>query len=183
MTSVLTNSKKKEILPQLIQRQNGLNCYQCDSSLCSDYVFEHLNDNRFDNRIENIALCCQSCNVKKINDIDMKFKAQDLLKKNEERGISISESKESLSSKSSEIEINRLLRPFCKQYVSERVETDGKISVRDAILELVYLSQEKFGCGADATIRKYLAELTCGVAPFMITKEGKEKLIVKRLGN
>ena len=183
MASPLTVSKKKEYLPKLIHRQNGLNCYQCDLSLGSDYVFEHLNDNRFDNRIENIALCCQSCNVKKIHDLDMQFKAQDLLKTNEERGISLSESKDNLLAKSSEIEINRLLRPFCKQYIAERVETDGKIPASDAILELVYLSQEKFGCGADATMRKYIAELTCGVAPFMIIKEGKEKFIVKRLGN
>ena len=183
MTNVLNNSKKKEFLPILIARQNGLNCYQCESMLGSDYIFEHLNDNRFDNRIENIAICCQSCNVKKINNVDMQFKAQDLLKRNEERGISPSESTETLFPKSSEIEINRLLRPFCKQYLSERIATDGKLPTRDAVLELIYLSQEKFGCGADATIRKYLSELTCSIAPFMIIKDGKEKFIVKRMGN
>ena len=178
----LTKSKKEKFLPYLIKRQNGHNCYQCNSQLDSNYIFEHLNDNRFDNRIENMALACQSCNIKKINDYDMKMKATELLKSNEERGITPDEDT-TPESKSNEIEINRIVRPFCKQYLEERVYTDGKITFNDALPELTYLSQEKFGCGAEGTIRKYLSELTCKVAPFMIIKEGKERFIVKRTGN
>lgn len=182
MTSPLSNSKKLSYLPILIKRQNGLNCYQCGIKFSdNDYIYEHLNDNRFDNRLENIALCCQSCNVKKINDIDMKLKATEILRRNEDAAVV--EFDGAIESKSSEMEVNRLLRPFCKQYITERVNTDGNISLRDVILELTYLSQEKFGCGADSTIRKYLAELTCKVSPFMIIKEGKDRLIVKRRGN
>ncbi len=180
----LTQNQKLKLLPLLIKWQNGLFCYQCESVLHGDdYVFEHLNDRRFDNRPENIALCCQSCNIKKINDIDMKLKAVEHLKKNEERGINTFENNDGLEAKSNEIEINRTLRPFCKQYLIEIVNTDGKLSVKDAISELTYLSQEKFGCGAEGTIRKYLSEITCKVAPFMIIKEGKERFIVKRIGN
>ena len=63
----LTKSQKEKFLPILIKRQDGLNCYQCVSQLDGDnYIFEHLNDNIFDNRRENIGLACQSCNVKKI---------------------------------------------------------------------------------------------------------------------
>lgn len=179
----MTQLLKLKLLPLLIKLQNGFNCYQCGKALHGDdYVFEHLNDNRFDNRPENIALCCQSCNIKKISNMDMKIKAQELLKSNEERGITPNEDT-SHESKSNEIEINRTLRPFCKQYLTERVLTDGKISYKDALLELTYLSQEKFGCGSETTIRKYLAELTCKVTPFMIIKEGKERYIVKRTGN
>ena len=180
----LTQSMKHKLLPILIKLQNGFNCYQCKNYLHGDdYNFEHLNDNRFDNRIENLALVCHSCNIKKINDIDMKLKATELLKKNEERGIIPSEDNDGLEPKSNEIEINRTVRPFCKQYLEERVYTDGKISFNDALPELTYLSQEKFGCGAEGTIRKYLSDLTCKVAPFMIIKEGKERFIVKRTGN
>ena len=119
--------------------------------------------------------------IKKINDIDMKLKATELLKKNEERGITPEDTIP--ESKSNEIEINRTVRPFCKQYLNEVVNTDGKIPYNDALPELTYLSQEKFGCGAEGTIRKYLSELTCKVAPFMIIKEGKERFIVKRTEN
>ena len=182
MKSPLGNSKKSKYLPIIIRRQNGLNCYQCDTVFTNvDYVFEHLNDKRFDNRIENIALCCQSCNIKKIHDFDMKLKATDLLRRNEEAAII--EDDGGMDAKSTEIDINRTLRPFCKQYITERVNTDGSIPARDTMLELTYLSQEQFGCGAESTIRKYLAELTCKVAPFMIIKEGKQQLIVKRTGN
>jgi len=178
----LTQSMKHKLLPILIKLQNGFNCYQCKNYLHGDdYNFEHLNDNRFDNRIENLALVCHSCNIKKINDIDMKLKATELLKKNEERGITPEDTIP--ESKSNEIEINRTVRPFCKQYLNEVVNTDGKIPYNDALPELTYLSQEKFGCGAEGTIRKYLSELTCKVAPFMIIKEGKERFIVKRTGN
>ena len=178
----LTKSQKEKFLPILIKRQDGLNCYQCVSQLDGDnYIFEHLNDNRFDNRIENIGLACQSCNVKKIKNYDMKMKATDLLKSNEERGITPEDTIP--ESKSNEIEINRAVRPFCKQYLNEVVNTDGKIPYNDALPELTYLSQEKFGCGAEGTIRKYLSELTCKVSSLMIIKEGKERFIVKRIGN
>jgi len=182
LKSYLTQTKKKNYLSLLIKRQNGFRCYQCNKILDGgNYIFEHLNDNRFDNRVENIALACQSCNVKKITHGDFTIIARNLLKKNEESALLEEDS--GLESKSSEIEINRTLRPFCKQYLFERVNVDGNIVLTDAILELTYLGQERFGCGAESTIRKYIAELTCKVAPFMIIKEGKERLIVRRTGN
>ncbi len=184
MKLFLTAAKKLAYLPFIVKRQNGLKCYFCGKPFKdTGYVFEHLNDDEFDNRIENIGICCQSCNVKKIKDFDMKFFAQDMLKSNEKQGISLEENVFDIQVTSNEIKINRTLRPFCKQYVIEHVSVDGKISLHDTALELVYLSQEKFGFGAESTIRKYLAELTCKVAPFMIIKEGKQQFIVKRTGN
>lgn len=180
----LTESLKKKYLPRLLQ-EFGFICYQCNSILNGvNYVFEHLNDTRLDSRYENTALACQSCNVKKINNFDMKLKAQELLKQREEAGIKYLENHDALEEISSERKLNKLLMSFTKQYLEERVNTDGKIRLKDALDEIVYLCQERFGAGAEPTIRRYLKSLTCGVASFQIvTDESGEDWITRRLLN
>ena len=83
-----------------------------------------------------------------------------------------------------EIEINKTLYNFTKQYISEHVQTDGKYSFDDAITELPFLCQERFGHGSEQTIRRYVKQLTCGVAPFQVIKdESNKKWIVRRTLN
>jgi len=57
---------KKEYLPILLKRDNGFTCFYCGCELKIDsFVYDHLNNNRSDNRLENIVLACVSCNNKK----------------------------------------------------------------------------------------------------------------------
>ena len=70
----LSQKKTLEILPLLIERDGGHFCFYCKSPLSIEkQVYEHLNSNRYDNRSENIVLACQSCNVKKENDLRSPF--------------------------------------------------------------------------------------------------------------
>ena len=178
--SFLTESKKKEYLPRLIH-EFGFECYQGDGPLGKDYVFEHLNDKRLDSRYENIALAHQSCNIKKINDFDMKLKAQDLLKKREEAGLKYLEDTEAHKQYSSEIEINKLLYAFTEQYVSEQIAIHVNISFDDTLTELTYLAQKRYGHGSEATFRKYLKSITCKVSELQVVKDDHgKKIICKR---
>jgi len=181
----LTEAKKRLYLPRLIQDQGGFVCYQCDETLIPDhYCFEHLSNRRNDSRYENVALCCNSCNIKKIDNFDMKLKATDLLKKKEEAGLKYLEDKTAHEQHSSEIQINQALYNFTKQYINEYVQTDGKYSFDDAVAELPFLCQERFGHGSEQTIRKYIKQLTCGVAPLQVIKdESNKKWICKRVMN
>ena len=86
MSDHLTEAWKRKYLPMLLQ-EFGYICYQCEKSLDGkNYVFDHMDDNRKHNEYTNIALACQSCNIKKVNDYDMKIKAVEL-KKTKGRGF------------------------------------------------------------------------------------------------
>ena len=180
--SFITESKKKNWLPRLIEDQNGFICYQCDDTLKpGHYVFEHLSDKRKDSRYENIALCCVSCNNKKPHDFDMQLKAIELLKKKEEMGLKYLEDNTAHENNSSEIEINKLLYNFTKQHITQQIALEGKYSFDDAVSEIPYLCHERFGHGSEVTIRKYLKSLTCKASEWQVVKDDKgKKWICKR---
>ncbi|MCH7649218.1 MAG: hypothetical protein IIA83_11510 [Thaumarchaeota archaeon] len=169
----LTLKMKKDYLPRYLQ-EFGFVCYQCGISLVGkDYVWEHMDDHRLHSHYENVALCCVSCNTKKIKEYDMKIKAIEFLKKREETGFKYVETPDAVEEISSESQKNRLLYPFTKQIVTEHVDTDNKYKLQDALTEIPYLSQEKFGCGAEPTIRRYIKQLTCHSAPLQIVTDDK----------
>ena len=179
----ITETQKMRILPNHIKEFNGLVCYQCENQLGPDYEHDHLNKNRNDNRDENIALICRSCNAKKELNSDMEIKAYELLKKREDAGLKFLEDKDA-GKEPSEIEINKALFNYTKQFITERVNTDGNYLFNDALNEIVYLCQEKFGHGSEQTVRRYINQLTCAVAPYQIVRDDKnKKLICKRVLN
>jgi len=181
MNKSLTDSLKRKYLPIIIQRDGGLNCLYCPEILSSDYVFDHLNNQRQDNRVENIITSHQSCNIEKINNIDFQLIAAEKLKQNEEAGLKYLEDQTAHENNSSEIEINKALYSFHKKYISERIASDRQYLFDDAIAELPYLCQERFGHGSEATTRKYIKQLTCKAADWQVVKDDKgKKLICKR---
>ena len=182
----LTQTTKIKYLSQLIER-DGFVCYQCGKTLGkNDYVYEHLDDNRLHNNIENLALAHQSCNIKKANDFDMKFKAKEKLRQNEEMCLSERKAGEISGNDqySSEISINSTNYSISEQYLTEHVQTDGSILYSDALNSIAYLCKKQTGHGSEQAVRRYLNQLTCQEAPFMIKKndEGK-RVILKRIGN
>ena len=165
-----------------IQRDNGFICLFCKEPLGRDYIREHLSNNRNDNRRENMALVCRSCNLKKINNYDYQIIAADKLKQNEDASAKFLEDTEAHKQYSSEIEISKLLYGFAEQYLSEQTTLNGSISFDDTLAELTYLTQEKYGHGSENTFRRILKSLTCKVAKFQVVKntDTGEKLICKR---
>ena len=182
MTKALTQSLKKKDLPILINRDDGFQCFYCKSILKSNYVFDHLNGNRWDNRIENLVLACQSCNIKKISDMEFQLMADEKLGQNEEMGLHYLEDWTAHENNSSEIEINKTLYNFTKQYITEQIALEGKYSFDDAISELPFLCQERFGHGSEATIRRYLKQLTCKASEWQVIRDDKNKKIICKRG-
>ena len=183
MNKTLTDSLKQKYLPALIQRDGGFNCFYCKEALTPEYVYEHL-VKRSDPQMINIVLSCQPCNIKKINNIDYQLMAQEKFKQNEEAGLKYLEDTESHKQYSSEIEINKILYSFHKQYISERIASDGQYLFDDAIAELPYLCQERFDHGSEITTRKYIKQLTSKVTKWQVVKDDKgKKIICKRVLN
>ena len=181
MTRSLTQSLKQKYLPILIKRDHGFICLYCKEPLTGEYIFEHLNGNRHDNRIENIVTSHQKCNIEKIESMEYQLMADEKLLQNEELGLHYLEDGTAHEENSSEIEINKILYNFTKQYITEKIALEGKYSFDDAISELPYLCQERFGHGSEATIRRYLKQLTCKASEWQVIKDDKnKKWITKR---
>lgn len=182
--SNLTNAIKQKILPRNLD-EFGFNCYQCRESLeGKTWVFDHLDDNRKHNEYSNLAICCQSCNIKKVSDFDMKFNALDLKKQREEASIKYVEISDAIEEISSERQVNKMLFPLTEQIISERVNTDGNYPLSDALAEIPFIAQKRYGFGSETTVRKYIKSLTSKVGPFAIVTDDKgTKLIVRRMTN
>jgi len=184
MTDSLTQSLKQKKLPIIIKRDKGFSCLYCSDPLKDDYIFEHLNGNRKDNRTENIVLAHQKCNIKKIDNIEYQLIADQKLEQNEEMGLSYLEDETAHENNSSEIEINKALYNFTKQYITEKIVTDVNVSFDDTIAELPYLTQERFGHGSEQSVRRYIKQLTCKASEWQLVKDDKsKKWICKRVLN
>ena len=178
----MSNLQQQRDLDFCVQRDDGFTCLFCKKPLGRDYIREHLNNNRNDNRRENMALACRSCNLKKLNNCDYQIIASDKLKQNEDASVKYLETREAHKQYSSEIEISTFLYEHTKQYLTEQTTLNGSISFDDALAEIVFIAQEKIGHGAESTIRKILKSLTCKLGPFQVVKNPNngEKLICKR---
>lgn len=185
MTKINRTFKLKQ-LPVCIKRQGGLTCYQCNQTILDgNYVFEHLDDN-YDNTIStNVAIAHQSCNIKKTINYDMKLKALELKKIYEKMAIDPDDGENLSRASSSEIDINRKCYGYTKQWLTEIVGVDGRVELNDAVFSIIYDCQEKFGAGAESTIRKYVNTLTLARgSQLMQTKDDDGKRwVIKRSGN
>ena len=187
MINGLSFKRKMEMLPTIIKRDGGNHCFYCKTKLVlHKVIFVHLNNNRNDNRTENIVISCQSCNIKKINDFDMQIIAKAKLKQNEDGNYLseriLDESKIS-SNTSTEIDINISNFEITEKYLTEIIQTDNEIVYSDALNSCVYLCKKKTGHGSQQSVRNYISTLTSSVASFMIIRdENNKKLIVKRSG-
>ncbi len=186
MSKGLSHKKKMELLPLLIER-DGAYCLYCKNKLALDeIIFEHLNGNRSDNRLENITSSCQSCNIKKITNADLQIIAKEKLKQNEDKNF-LSERNfvEDVQTQnvSTEININVSNYEITKKYIAEIILTDGFILKSDALNSCVYLCKEKTGHGSHQSVRNYIDTLTSSLGPFMMIKDDdNKKLIVQRKG-
>jgi len=191
MSKLLSLSEKQRFLELIIQRDGGMRCLYCKKLLTiRTAVCEHLNDDNRDNRIDNLALACQSCNIKKIHDSHLKNMALMKLEMNEQ-GMFVGEKffgklkpNGHIEPKevSTEIDINMTNFDITEKFISEVVDTDSSILYSDALNSSVYLCKKKTSHGSQQSVRNYLATLTSSVGPFEISRnENSKKIIVKRI--
>lgn len=181
MIKHLSYKRKLDLLPFLIERDGGFLCWYCKITLKDYYIYEHLNNNREDNRSENLVFACQSCNIKKINDIDMRLRAAEKLKENEDENFVREIKIEEKQNPTTEIDINMSNYNITKQHLTEVIGTDDSVPFSNALNSCTFLCKEKTGHGSQQAIRNYIGGLTSDVGPFMIIRDSKnKKIIVKR---
>ena len=178
--SRLSTAKKIGILPYLIKRDGSFTCFYCHKELSlENHVMEHLNGNDTDNRIENLVISCQSCNIKKPFDNELREVALNKFREN----LSQSQTLEAnlTCAVSTEVTINQTNYEITKKLITERVVIDQFLEFSEALNSCTFICKEKTGHGSQQSIRNYIAALTCAEGPFMITKnENGKNIIVKR---
>jgi len=190
MARLLSLPDKRKIIELLIERDEGFHCFYCKIPLTQKTgKIEHLDNDNEDNRLDNLVLTCQSCNIKKVTDDKLQEIALEKLDKNEE-GIFVGEKfLESLTSKeqkqnevSKEIEINGRNYDIAIKFIQETVDREGFVLFSDALNSIVYLCKKNTNHGSHQSVRNYLLTITSSVAPFEITRNTKnKKIIVKRV--
>jgi hypothetical protein len=187
MSKHLSMGNKKDFFPLLIDRDGGFFCFYCKVTLSlPKFVFEHLNDDRRDNRIENIVFSCVSCNNKKQNDFDMQFKAKEKLKANEDNNFMREKSLPHYHNDkpSAEIDINMTNYDITEKFLTITIAKENTILYSDALDSCVYLCKKETQHGSQQSVRNYLNALTSRVGPFVISRnKDNKKIIVKRLEN
>ena len=183
MTINLTTGQKKQFLPNLIKRDDGFKCFYCNCELeLNHFVFDHLNCSRKDNRIDNLVLACQSCNIKRVTDGNLYEQGLAKLEHNETRlfvGENFLDNPEQIISK--EIDINTKNTEITEQYISNLIIDQESALFSEALDACVYICQKQTGHGSNQSVRNYIAALTSVVGPFeIIRNEKNKKLIVKR---
>lgn len=182
MNKNLSSALKKKYFSILMERDGGFNCFYCDTILdYNSFIYDHLNNDRRDNRIENIVLACQSCNNKKPSDKTMQDRAIQKLQQNGESNFMREKMCENLGETSAEIEINTKNFDIVEEYLISEVNLRGTIDYSSALNSCVYICRQKTGHGSQQSVRNYISSLTSEVAPFVVVRdENKKKVIVSR---
>jgi len=182
MNKNLSSALKKKYFQILIIRDGGFKCFYCSIILnYSSFIYDHLNNDRSNNRFENIVLACQSCNNKKPTDKTMQDRAIQKLKQNEESNFMREKICENLSETSAEIEINTKNFDIVEEYVTHEVDLRGTIDYSTALNSCVYICRQKTSHGSQQSVRNYISTLTSKEAPFVVVRdENGKKIIVRR---
>ncbi len=164
----------------IIKRDGGHVCFYCKKTLSlTHFVYDHLNDNRRDNRIDNIVLACYSCNNKKKHDYDMQINAIEKLSDNE-IGNSMREKILSKPRELKELEVSKENYAIAKDFITKQVDQNRQILVKNAKNSISYLCRETNGTGSPQAVGNYIDTLTSIVAPFEIAKNKDGKKIIQR---
>ena len=182
MRKSLSSAQRKKFFPELCERDNGLNCWYCKCKLdLNRVVFDHLNENPQDNRIDNLVLACQSCNVSRITDGELHERGLEKLEENEKTMFVREKIDSSESIISKEIDINQKNTRITEKFVSSLIDETGSVLYSEVLDACVFLCQKHSGHGSHQSVRNYLASLTSIVGPFKETRnEQNKRTIVKR---
>lgn len=190
MGKLFSQKEKIKIWEQLVERDGGYHCFYCNKPFTEERpILEHLNDSRNDNRLDNLVLSCQSCNIKKIKDPILDELSFSKLEMNEnqiyvgEKNLKkITSKKSDYQNGSKEIEINEKNYDLTKNYISDRVSSWESVEFKDVLDSCVYLCKETTGHGSHQSVRNYISTITSTMGPFEIIKnDQRKKVIVKRV--
>lgn len=189
MSKHLTDRMKAEYLDILIGRDEGYRCwypschkpFSLSQSEEEGHLFDHLNNNRRDNRIDNLVLCCRSCNNTKPTDFDMQLLAMDKLRDNEKKHYMREKfNKKPTNQQDSEVQISKENYQICYRYVAKNVDAFGEINFKETVNSVVYQCRQNNNTGSPQSVYNYLRVICSRESPYEITKDDDGKKVIRR---
>lgn len=172
----LTPSLKRKMFDPIVLRDGGQFCFYCKIFLSlSAIIWEHLDDNRRHNVIDNLVFACRRCNNRKPHDIDMQLLAQQKYKDNIKRNY-VREIISDKNKQSSEIEIGATNSDIAELFLHK----NNPIEYTEALNSITYECKKKTGYGSQQSVRNYIAALCSIKAPFEIYKADNVKTIRRK---
>ncbi|MBT3574285.1 MAG: hypothetical protein HN500_05265 [Nitrosopumilus sp.] len=184
MNKLLSHQEKKR-LHQYLMWRDGNKCLYCKKAFKStkEPIIEHLNDDRNDNRWDNLAYAHQRCNVLKGTQDSTEYLDIGLYKLGEnELHNYVKEGflEEPKKEPSTEIDISKKCYDITEQYLVEKIIEEGWIYYKGVIPNIVYLARTKTDHGSEQSIRAHLKALTSDNAPFEVVKDKNGKRIIRK---
>lgn len=177
----LTPKQRIELIDIILARDGWFSCFYCSKGFAnvSECWLEHLNDDRTDNRPDNLVFACKSCNVKKQHDESMRVQAREKLRVNELTNY-VRDWKElqKLQVYSSEaVTINTTNCEYTEKWLDGYLtETKKAVEQKVALDTIAFECKRDTGHGSQQSIRNYIDLLTSSSpkAPFVKMKiDGK----------
>jgi len=213
ITNRLTAKQKRVWRPILIKFY-GLICFYCKNefilqnhefNITDNYGerlynnpfherFDHLNDKEWDNRIENIVLCHNYCNNKKMYDEELKQKGRDQLLKNEKNGVLArlgegekktrthkdeQEEGEKTRVDNEEIYSNTEFVKITTEYLVEELSTANRLPYKSTVDSITMKCFNEIGHCSQNTIRRIIDMLASNEGRFYKYRDGGKQWISK----
>jgi len=148
----------------LIWERDGENCYLCELgfSATNPPEYDHLNNDIYDNRVENLGFVHRKCNLDKRNNTDLQLKADAKLLQNE-KWLSAREKAHGKCSRvehpeglTSSQEISYTNKPIVKEWLYQHVLEEGQVTLSEAICGIVNMLEKRTGTGSEQAVRRYI---------------------------
>ncbi|MBT6646039.1 MAG: hypothetical protein HOB51_00760 [Thaumarchaeota archaeon] len=169
----LTPRQKTELIDIILARDGHYRCFYCHKRFAnvSECWLEHLNDDRTDNRPDNIVFSCKSCNVKKQHDKSMRVQAREKLRVNElSKYVRDWKELQKFQVQSSEaVVINTTNCEITEQWLEDKLQGAIRfVTLKEALDAITFECKDKTGHGSQQSIRNYIDMLTSSApkAPF-----------------
>ena len=190
MAKYLSTYLKEKYLPLLIQR-DGPNCFYCNlpfnpADRLMRRTYDHLDNNKTHNDMQNLVLAHFFCNEKKRHNAEYQIMAREKLRLNELsafEGLRVCEILEHDRKETEKvIDINVTFRKITKTYIESRLIEQGvpALSLKDTKHSVAYIMQEKTGHGSSQTAARYIDDLCSSAGPFAFEEQDGIWYIVKK---
>ena len=173
----ISHKQKIHSFPLIIKRDGNI-CIYCEKGFTKNRivltlnpsqkrVWEHLNNDEYDNRLENLAFAHEGCNYKKKTDPDMQIKAMEKLKKNEQDAELTESHLDTLKETTAEMDSNAEGLKMTLNYLREQLEPRGnnppyesELRVKEVCDLLAGRMFKMIGHGSQESIRRHIDILT-----------------------
>ena len=197
--NTLTTTQKDKKIPKIIHRDGDV-CYFDEMPFVQSIpglrrTIDHLNNNAYDNRIENLGLCHFECNQKKKNNAEMQLKAKDKLAANVMNAESLGEGErdnythrqtDGYADELTEGDVNLVINKLVKSQLETMLPENSKdeISYTKTLRGITYLViNETEGRGSEAAVRRSLDAHCSEYADWADIKQGRGNRVIRRRKN